>query len=81
MGRLTPRPSLDLRLDEGLLAGCQLVLVTAPAGFGKSTLVSAWLKGQDIPSSWLSLDRSDNDPGQFLSYFIGVLSKIDTSLG
>ena len=81
MGRLTPRPCLDLRLDEGLLAGCQLVLVTAPAGFGKSTLVSAWLKGQDIPFSWLSLDSSDNDPGQFLSYFVGALSKIDSSLG
>jgi len=43
VGRLTERPRLDMRLDESLAAGCPLVLVTAPAGFGKSTLVSAWL--------------------------------------
>jgi LuxR family maltose regulon positive regulatory protein len=58
-----------------------LVLVTAPAGFGKSTLVSAWLRYQKLPFSWLSLDRNDNDPKQFLSYLVGALHKIDESLG
>jgi LuxR family transcriptional regulator, maltose regulon positive regulatory protein len=43
VGHLTARPRLDARLDESLSPGCRLVMVTAPAGFGKSTLVSAWM--------------------------------------
>ncbi len=81
MGHLTARPHLDERLDESLQPGCRLALVTAPAGFGKSTLVSAWLRKQAVPFSWLSLDSSDNDPKQFLSYFVGALQMIDVSLG
>ena len=81
VGRLTERLRLDERLVEALHNGCPLVLVTAPAGFGKSTLVSAWLRKQTIPSSWLSLDSSDNDPGQFLSYLVGALQVIDSSIG
>ncbi|MDO9087232.1 MAG: LuxR C-terminal-related transcriptional regulator [Anaerolineaceae bacterium] len=81
IGRLTFRPRLDSRLDESLKMGSRLVLVTAPAGFGKSTLVSAWLKYQKLPFSWLSLDNNDNDPKQFLSYLVGALHKIDESLG
>ncbi len=50
VGRLTSRQRLDERLDEGLQEGCLLVLVTAPAGFGKSTLVSSWLRNQMVPS-------------------------------
>ena len=61
--------------------GSRLVLVTAPAGFGKSTLVSAWLRYQTIPFSWLSLDINDNDPKQFLSYLVGALHRIEGSLG
>jgi LuxR family maltose regulon positive regulatory protein len=81
MTRLTQRPRLDARLEEGLLVGCRLVLVTAPAGFGKSTLVSAWIRKQETTFSWLSLDSSDNEPKQFLSYFVGALQKIDETLG
>jgi LuxR family maltose regulon positive regulatory protein len=57
------------------------VLVTAPAGFGKSTLVSAWLRGQGTLYSWLSLDGGDNEPRQFLLYLVGALQKIEPSLG
>ena len=81
VGRLTLRPRLDECLDQALHSGCPLVLVTAPAGFGKSTLVSAWLRKQAIPSSWLSLDGSDNDPGQFLSYLVGALQVVDPAIG
>ncbi len=81
LGRLTERPRLDVRLDQGLSSGCPLFLVIAPAGFGKSTLVSAWLRKQTPPSSWLSLDSGDNDPGQFLSYLVGALQAIDPELG
>jgi LuxR family transcriptional regulator, maltose regulon positive regulatory protein len=80
-GRLTLRPRLDSCLEDGLRSQIPLVLVTAPAGFGKSTLVSAWLRRQNISSSWLSLDSSDNDPGQFLSYFVGALQRYDPALG
>ena len=80
-GRLTQRPRLDACLDEALRSHIPLVLVTAPAGFGKSTLVSAWLRRQEIPSTWLSLDSSDNEPGQFLSYFVGALQRHDPLLG
>jgi LuxR family transcriptional regulator, maltose regulon positive regulatory protein len=81
VGRLTQRPRLDVRLDEGLQTGCPLTLIIAPAGFGKSTLASAWLRKQEVPSAWLSLDGSDNDPGQFLSYLVGALQNINPTIG
>jgi LuxR family transcriptional regulator, maltose regulon positive regulatory protein len=81
LGRMTPRPRLDARLEESSCAGCRLVLVTAPAGFGKSTLISAWIQKQAAHYAWLSIDPSDNEPRQFLSYFVGALQKIDPSLG
>lgn len=80
-GRLTRRSRLDACLDESLQSRIPLVLVVAPAGFGKSTLAGAWLRQQTVPYSWLSLDSSDNDPGQFLSYFVGALQRHAPSLG
>lgn len=53
-----------------------LTLVSAPAGYGKTTLVSSWLRDANIPSAWLSLDEGDNDPICFLQYFITALHKI-----
>jgi len=53
-----------------------LVLVSAPAGYGKSTLVSCWLECCQRPSAWLSLDESDNDLRQFLSYFVAAVQNI-----
>ena len=50
--------------------------MSAPAGYGKTTLVSSWLRETDIPSAWLSLDEGDNDPVRFLQYFITALQKI-----
>ena len=81
VGHLTERPRLDVQLDESLSTGCRLVMVTAPAGFGKSTLVSAWIRRQSTPYSWLSLDTNENEPRLFLSYLVGALQKIDPSLG
>jgi LuxR family transcriptional regulator, maltose regulon positive regulatory protein len=75
------RPRLNQRLDEGLAAGCSLILVSAPAGFGKSTCVSAWASHLDVPVTWLSLDPSDDDPGRFLRYVIAALQRIDDGLG
>ena len=53
-----------------------LTLVSAPAGYGKSTLVSCWLEACDIPSAWVSLDENDNDLRMFLAYFLTAVQRI-----
>ena len=60
---LVPRPRLIGRLDEGLQR--KLTLISAPAGFGKTTLVSHWLHQSKVTAAWLSLDESDNDLTRF----------------
>ncbi len=73
------RSRLIERLNEGLHR--KLTLVSAPAGFGKTTLVSAWLASCDQPAAWLSLDAKDNDPVRFLTYFVAALQTIAAHLG
>lgn len=53
-----------------------LALVSAPAGYGKSVLISCWLEASDRPSAWLSLDEQDNDLRQFLAYFLAAVQTI-----
>ena len=53
------------RLNDGLAAGNRLTLVSAPAGFGKTTLVSDWVAACGRQAAWLSLDAGDSDPGRF----------------
>ncbi len=80
-----PRPQvvhrlrLIERLDEGLYR--KLTLVSAPAGFGKTTLVSAWVADREWPAAWLSLDAGDNDPARFLMYFVAALQTIAPTIG
>jgi LuxR family maltose regulon positive regulatory protein len=61
--RVVLRPRLVERLNEGLSAGHKLTLVSAPAGFGKTTLIGEWVAGCGRPAAWLSLDEGDSDPG------------------
>lgn len=68
---LMPRPRLFYRLVP--TTANRLVLVSAPAGYGKTTLVSSWLAQNNCPAGWLSLDESDNDPVRFLQYLIRAL--------
>jgi len=76
------RPHLVQYLNEGLAAGRLLTLVSAPAGFGKSTCVGEWVNGLDLGSvSWLSLDPADNDPVRFFSYLVTALQKGDETIG
>jgi LuxR family maltose regulon positive regulatory protein len=75
------RPRLIERLDEGVRLGRQLTLVSAPAGFGKTTLLSDWLRQMDRPVAWLSLDEGDNDLARFLAYLIAALQRIDPAIG
>lgn len=76
-----PRPRLLHKLDEGL--ECRLVLVSAPAGFGKTTLVSEWLAslGTRVQAAWLSLDEHDNDLVRFWRYVIAALQTAQADLG
>jgi LuxR family maltose regulon positive regulatory protein len=79
---LVPRPRLTQRLDEGLRQGHRLILVAAPAGYGKTTLVTDWLGRIDIPSTWLSLDEADNDPVRFFTYIVTALQQtLDPEVG
>lgn len=78
---LVPRPRLIDKLNQGL-TGKLLALISAPAGFGKTTLVAEWLSQISIVNSaWLSLDNADNDPARFLAYVIAALQKILPNLG
>jgi LuxR family maltose regulon positive regulatory protein len=81
---LVARPSLLARLDAGL--DHKLTLVSAPAGFGKTTLVSTWIathtNGQDPPPvGWVALDTGDNDPVRFWRYVIAACRALDEAIG
>lgn len=75
------RPFLNQRLTEGLELNRQITLVSAPAGFGKTTCVSEWVSTVDLPVAWLSLDAADDDPGRFFAYLLAALQTVDTTLG
>ena len=77
--RIVLRPHLTDRLNEGLQR--RLTLVSAPAGFGKTTLLSDWLAGCGRPAAWLSLDEGDSDPTRFLSYLVAALQTIAPNIG
>src|SRR5216683_861716 len=68
------RPRLIERLNEGLHRN--LILISAPAGFGKTTLVSEWVEGIERPTAWLSLDEGENDPGRILTYLVAAVQTI-----
>ncbi|MAT99270.1 MAG: LuxR family transcriptional regulator [Anaerolineaceae bacterium] len=81
---LVPRPRLIEQLNQGLHLGHKLSLISAPAGFGKTTLVSEWLQTEQkaaTPIAWLSLDEADNDPTRFLAYFISAWQTMAQNLG
>jgi LuxR family transcriptional regulator, maltose regulon positive regulatory protein len=91
-----PRPKVVLRpgqiewLNQGLLQnrgfGRKLTLISAPAGFGKTTLVSTWVAGCErlepkVRVAWLSLDETDNDPTCFLTYLVAALQTVAPEIG
>src|SRR5512141_657457 len=75
------RPRLIEQLNEGLSSGRKLTLISAPAGFGKTTLVSEWVAVCERPVTWLSLDEGDNDPTRFLAYLVAALQTVDVNIG
>jgi LuxR family transcriptional regulator, maltose regulon positive regulatory protein len=68
------RPRLVEALDEGLARG--LILVCAPAGFGKTALLADWARRGDRPVAWLSLDAGDNDPARFWRHVVAALDRV-----
>src|SRR5437868_1502657 len=76
---VVPRPRLIERLN-GSLHG-SLSLISAPAGFGKSTVVSEWVAGCGRPTAWLSLDDRDNDPARFLLHLVAALQTVAPEIG
>lgn len=77
--KVVRRPRLIDRLNEGL--NRKLTLVSASAGFGKTTLVSEWVASCDRPVAWLSLDEGDIEPTRFLSHLVAALQTIESNLG
>ena len=73
------RPRLFEQLNEGLHR--KLILISAPAGFGKTTLVSEWVEGIERLAAWLSLDEGENDPARFLTYLVAALQTIAPNIG
>ena len=63
---LVPRPHLIHKLNEGLSG--KLTLISAPAGYGKSTLIVEWIRKRQLPVAWLSVDEGDNEPIGFFTY-------------
>jgi LuxR family maltose regulon positive regulatory protein len=76
---LVTRPRLLERLNAGLHQS--LTLISAPAGFGKTTLLSEWAAECGHLVAWLSLDKSDNDPARFLAYLVAALQTVQPDVG
>jgi LuxR family transcriptional regulator, maltose regulon positive regulatory protein len=77
--KLVRRPRLIERLNESRHR--KLTLILAPAGFGKTNLLSEWLEECEHPVAWLSLNEEDSDTSRFLSYFVAALQTITPKLG
>lgn len=76
---LLSRPRLTNQLHQR--PNGYLTLVSAPAGFGKTTLVADWVRQQDDPVAWLTLDEQDNDPILFWRYLVAALQLVDERIG
>ena len=76
---LLPRPEVFRKLDVG--AGSRLVLIAAPAGYGKTTLLGEWARRKKEKLAWVSLDENDNDLGRFLAHVVAALQVIYPKLG
>ncbi len=74
-----PRRHLIERLNREFHG--RVILVSAPAGFGKTSLVATWAVQCGQPVSWLSLDEADNDPGRFLTYVVAALGTVYSHIG
>jgi LuxR family maltose regulon positive regulatory protein len=77
--QIVPRPHLIERLNAAL--ACRFTLISAPAGFGKTTLLREWISDQNLSIAWFSIDRGDNDPVRFWMYVIAALQTLEPEVG
>ncbi len=75
------RPLLATRLEDGLRLGHRFTLLSAPAGFGKTTLIREWIDATERQVAWLSVDEGDNDVVRFLRYLMASFGQADEDLG
>jgi LuxR family maltose regulon positive regulatory protein len=78
---MVARPRLIDRLGEGLRLGRRLTLVSAPPGFGKTSLIREWVAATQWRVAWLSIDEGDNDEARFLRYVSAALGQADERIG
>ncbi len=78
-GEFIHRPRLTDRINQGVK--CPLTLINAPAGFGKTNLLTEWTRQTNLPVAWLSIDSDDNDTGRFIRYAIGALQTVVPGFG
>jgi LuxR family maltose regulon positive regulatory protein len=77
---LIPRPRLIKQLDSSIQKGYKLILVSAPAGFGKTTLLAQWAQASRLPVAWLSLEEGDNDVERFFRYLLAAWEEVQPGL-
>jgi len=77
---LARRERLTQRLNEGLRQRQRLALISAPAGYGKTTLISEWVAALDVPVAWLSLDEEDNHEARFWAYLLAAFQAADEDM-
>lgn len=78
---LVSRKRLLNLLSDGVGQEHKLTFVSAPAGFGKTTLVSEWIADREIPAAWIALDESDSSPSRFLTYLVTALQTLISGVG
>jgi LuxR family maltose regulon positive regulatory protein len=82
---MVDRPRLSAFFGEGLVRpegfSRKLTLISAPAGYGKTSLAAEWLQGLQVPYAWLALEEDDNDPARFLTYLIAALGQLNEKIG
>src|SRR5512142_2032591 len=76
---LLPRSHLMSRLEEATTH--ELVMVSTPAGFGKTTLLASWAQSTEKSVAWLSLDWDDNDPTRFWRYVVAAVGSVRRGIG
>src|SRR5512138_1317053 len=78
---VVPREKVLRQLREGVQDGHLLTLVSAPAGYGKTTTIRMWVEKAGYPVAWVSLEKSDNDLKQFFTYVLTALQQAEENLG
>ncbi len=78
---LVPRPRISAKIEAAVQAGSRFILVAAPAGFGKTTAVSSWIRDYERGAAWVSLDDNDNEPAIFWAYVTTALETTRPGMG